>query len=85
MEVNMEILIGIGVLLILIAIIVFEVFIYCALKLASEADKSMENTVEKHQKVELTDEEKKKQEKLRKNFENLMGFDYEKALKSKGE
>ena len=81
----MEILIGIGVLLILIAIIVFEVFIYCALKLASEADKSMENTVEKPQKVELTDEEKKKQEKLRKNFENLMGFDYEKALKSKGE
>ena len=79
----MEILIGIGVLLILIAIIVFEVFIYCALK--SEADKSMENTVEKPQKVELTDEEKKKQEKLRKNFENLMGFDYEKALKSKGE
>lgn len=79
----MEILIGIGVLLILIAIIVFEVFIYCALK--SEDDKTMENTVEKPQKVELTDEEKKKQEKLRKNFENLMGFDYEKALKSKGE
>ena len=81
----MEILIGIGVLLILIAIIIFEVFIYCALKLASEADKAMENIVEKPKKAELTDEQKKKQEKLREHFENLMGFDYEKALKSKGE
>lgn len=81
----MEIIIGIGVLLILIAIIVFEVFIYCALKLASEADKAMENTVEKPKKAELTEEQKQKQEKLREHFENLMGFDYEKALKSKGE
>ena len=81
----MEILIGIGVLLILIAIIIFEVFIYCALKMASEANNVTENTVEKPKKAELTDEQKKKQEKLREHFENLMGFDYEKALKSKGE
>ena len=45
----------------------------------------MENTVEKPKKAELTEEQKQKQEKLREHFENLMGFDYEKALKSKGE
>lgn len=38
------------------------------------------------QKEELSDEDKKKQEQLRKNFNNLMGYGYEQALKSsKGE
>lgn len=86
----MNILIGIGILLILVSIVVFEVFIYGALKLASEKEEMMvkeePKTEEKPQKAELTEEQKKKQEELRKNFENLMGFDYEKALKSsKGE
>ncbi len=34
-------------------------------------------------KRELTYEEKKKQEKLRKNFENLMNYGYNDALKKK--
>ena len=73
----MEIIIGIGVLLILTIIIIFEFGIL---------RKMNEKPNEMPQKVELTDEQKKKQEKLRENFENLMGFDYEKALKSsKGE
>jgi len=73
----MEIIIGIGVLLILTIIIIFEFGIL---------RKMNEKPNEMTQKVELTDEQKKKQEKLRKNFENLMGFDYEQALKSsKGE
>ncbi len=73
----MEIIIGIGVLLILTIIIIFEFGIL---------RKMREKPNEMPQKVELTDEQKKKQEKLRENFENLMGFDYEKALKSsKGE
>ena len=34
----------------------------------------------------LSKEDREKQEKLRKNFENLMGYDYNQALKSsKGE
>ena len=38
------------------------------------------------QKEELSDEDKKKQEQRRKNFNNLMGYGYEQALKSsKGE
>lgn len=36
-------------------------------------------------KVELTDEEKEKQTKIKKSFDNLMGYGYEEALKSKGE
>lgn len=72
----MNIIIGIGVLLILTIIIIFE---FGILKILRE----MPNKTP--QKVKLTDEQKKKQEKLREHFENLMGFDYEKALKSKGE
>ena len=32
-------------------------------------------------KVELSEEEKKKQEKLRKNFDELMNYDYQTALR----
>ena len=32
-------------------------------------------------KVEISDEEKQKQKKLRKNFDELMQYDYETALK----
>lgn len=46
-----------------------------------EGEKVKIPTVEKPHEEKLTDEQKKKQEELRKNFENLMGFDYEQALK----
>lgn len=72
----MEIIIGIGVLLILTIIIIFE---FGILKKLNEVPNKTP------QKAELTEEQKKKQEKIREHFENLMGFDYEKALKSKGE
>ena len=36
---------------------------------------------EPEKKVEVKSEEQKKQEELRKNFENLMGYGYEEALK----
>lgn len=39
--------------------------------------------IEKVEKPKLTKEQKKKQEELRKNFENLMGYGYEDALKKK--
>ena len=35
--------------------------------------------------VKLKKEDKEKQEKLRKNFQNMMDYDYEVALKSKEE
>lgn len=80
----MNILIAIGIILILIAIIVFEVFFICALKANKETEESI--TEEKPKKAELSEEQKKKQEKMRESFENLMGYGYEEALKSsKGE
>jgi uncharacterized protein YnzC (UPF0291/DUF896 family) len=36
-------------------------------------------------KPQLTEEEKKKQEKIKKSFNNLMEYGYEDALKGKGE
>lgn len=35
-------------------------------------------------KIELSEDDKKKQEKIKKSFDNLMNYDYDKALK-KGE
>lgn len=79
----MNILITIGILLLLIAVVGFEVFFICAIKVNQEVE---EPTVEKPNKAELSEEQKEKQEKLRKNFENLMNYDYNEALKSsKGE
>lgn len=45
--------------------------------------KELIKTTEKPQKKELTKEQKDKQQKLRKHFENLMGYGYEDALKKK--
>lgn len=82
----MNILIAIGVLLILVSIVIFEIFIVASLKVASDCEEVYEEKIiEKPKKVELTEEQKKKQEKLRESFENLMGYGYEDALKSKGE
>ncbi len=61
------------------------IFLLENVKNTKKMEKTQENTVEKPKKAELTEEQKQKQEKLREHFENLMGFDYEKALKSKGE
>jgi hypothetical protein len=83
MEVSMNYLIGIGVLLILIAIIIFEICIVRAIK--DIPVKEEPKVIEKPKEEKLTDEQKKKQEKLRKSFDNLMGYGYEQALKPKGE
>jgi len=64
---------AIFIIIMLVLIILFE--FYC-LKISKNAE-------ELPKKVELTDEEKEKQESLRKNFENLMNYDYEIALKRK--
>jgi uncharacterized membrane protein len=71
MEVNM--LIAIIVILILVAIIGFEI---CCLKMVPKTEPKPEIR-------KLTEKEKQKQEELRKNFQELMDYDYEKALKRK--
>lgn len=72
-------------LIVMAFIIIFQFYLLKTVKNTKNLEKMQENTVEKPKKAELTEEQKKKQEKLREHFENLMGFDYEKALKSKGE
>lgn len=66
-------------------ITISQFYLLKIVKNTKKLEKTQENTVEKPKKAELTEEQKQKQEKLREHFENLMGFDYEKALKSKGE
>lgn len=73
---------------ILIMMILVVCFQFCLLKTfkdTQKVEKIQPKTEERPKKAELTEEQKQKQEKLREHFENLMGFDYEKALKSKGE
>lgn len=72
-------------LIVMAFIIIFQFYLLKTVKNTKKLEKMQENTVEKPKKAELTEEQKQKQEKLREHFENLMGFDYEKALKSKGE
>ena len=73
------------IIILLIIFILLDIFIVCCLKIQPIESETIKSE-EKPNKVELSEEQKEKQEKLRKNFENLMGFDYEKALKSsKGE
>lgn len=85
----MNIIISIGVLLVLLAIVGFEIILINAMSIASEKEEAMREYEEAQKietkKTELTEEQKKKQEELRKSFENLMGYGYEDALKSKGE
>ncbi len=77
----MNILIGIGIILILIAIIIFEVYLVKLLKdTPLRYDAKIE---EKPHKEQLTNEQKKRQEELRKAFDNLMNYDYNEALKKK--
>lgn len=72
-------------LIVMAFIIIFQFYLLKIIENTKKLEKMQENTVEKPIKAELTEEQKRKQEKLREHFENLMGFDYEKALKSKGE
>jgi len=82
----MDVIISIGVFLLLAGIVSFEVVLIKTMQMVKEKEETLEyKTEEKPKKVELTDEQKKKQEKLRESFENLMGYGYEDALKSKGE
>lgn len=67
--------------IILLIVILVEFVIICCLKVGKQADEVLET-----KRPELSEEEKEKQEKLRKNFDNLMKYDYNQALKSsKGE
>ena len=73
-------------LIVMAFIIIFQFYLLKTVKNTKNIEKMQENTVEKPKKAELTEEQKQKQEKLRKHFENLMGYGYEEALKSsKGE
>ena len=72
-------------LIVMAFIIIFQFYLLKTVENTKKMEKTQENTVEKPKKAELTEEQKQKQEKLREHFENLMSFDYEKALKSKGE
>ena len=62
----------------MVSIIIFQFYLLKSIK----NTKNIEKNEHKAEKVELTEEQRKKQEKMREHFENLMGFDYEKALKS---
>lgn len=46
---------------------------------------SKKNEKKEENKPQLTEEERKKQEKIKKSFNNLMEYDYDDALKGKGE
>ena len=77
----MDILIGIGILLVLIMVIIFEVYLVRLIKDSPLRDEP--KTEEKPHRGELTKEQKERQEELRKAFENLMGYGYNDALKKK--
>lgn len=53
------------------------IFIYCCLKLQKKIE-----VLEKPDKPTLTEEQKQKQEKIKKSFDNMMGYGYEQALKA---
>ncbi len=78
----MEILI----LLMMFYIIGFQFYLLKLVKSSKEVKTIEFKTEEKPHETKLTEEQKKKQEELRKNFDNLMNYDYSQALKSsKGE
>lgn len=71
------------IILIILGVIdlAFQIYLISLMK-----DKPLEyspKTEEKPHKDKLNEEQKKKQEELRKSFENLMGYGYEDALKKK--
>lgn len=66
----------------MVFIIIFQFYLLKSIKNTKNIEKNEHNIKQNNKKVELTEEQRKKQEKMREHFENLMGFDYEKALKS---
>lgn len=67
-----------------IILIVLLVIVGCEFYEINQKYKEREKKVEKKvEKPKLSKEEQKKQEELRKNFQELMDYDYEKALKRK--
>jgi flagellar biogenesis protein FliO len=82
----MDVIISIGILLLLVGVVGFEITLIKTMQMVKEKEETLEyKTEETPKKTELTEEQKKKQEKMRESFENLMGYGYEEALKSKGE
>lgn len=53
-------------------------FIYCCLYLQKKIEEKPE---EPKKKITINEDEKEKVEKIRKHFDNLMNYDYERALK----
>ena len=70
----------IGIFIIMTGIIGFQFYL---LKSIKETKKETPKVVEKPKKEKLTKEQKERQEQLKKAFENLMGYDYNEALKKK--
>lgn len=70
----------IGIFIIMAGIIGFQFYL---LKSIKEVKKDTPNIVEKPKQAKLTKEQKEKQGQLKKAFENLMGYDYNEALKKK--
>jgi len=70
----------IGIFIIMAGIIGFQFYL---LKSIKEEKKETPTVVEKPKQAKLTREQKEKQEKMRKSFENMMGYGYEDALKKK--
>lgn len=70
----------IGIFIIMAGIIGFQFYL---LKSIKETKKETPKIVEKPKKEKLTKEQKERQEQLKKAFENLMGYDYNEALKKK--
>ncbi len=67
------------ILIIMCCVIFFQFYVVKSMEDIKERIEA--KTVEKPHEVKLTDEQRKKQEELRKNFENLMGYGYDQALR----
>lgn len=71
------------IILIILGVIDLAFQIYLISLMKDKPLKYSPKTEEKPHEDKLNEEQKKKQEELRKNFENLMGYGYEDALKKK--
>lgn len=71
----------IGIFIIMAGIVGFQFYLLKSIKDVKE--KETPKVVEKPKKEKLTKEQKERQEQLKKAFDNLMGYDYNEALKKK--
>ena len=71
----------IAIFIMMIGVVGFQFYLLKSIK--EKPVKEEPKVKEKPKVAKLTKEQKERQEELRKSFENLMGYDYNEALKKK--